>query len=183
MPLTPLHLAYALPLKLKLRQLSLAGLLIGSMIPDLDQPIMSLLGQWPNRLVMHSLAGAFTVNALACFILAWLLAELRLERVGIRCFAGLRFDKIFYVSAVLGSLTHIAVDSLYHQHNPLLWPLMQNVDSPLYPLIGYRIYMVFDILSLLLLLLGIRQVLKREGQGLRFLLREPKKALEMITGM
>jgi len=66
LPFTPFHhpLAYALH-RLE-SELSLPELVVGSMVPDLEIPIIFLVfgTQVPNRMVLHSVLGAATAGTL-----------------------------------------------------------------------------------------------------------------------
>jgi len=65
LPITPFHypLAY-LVYKFGKQKLSLPALIVGSMLPDLEIPVMALLFglQAPNRMVLHSLLGGVTIG-------------------------------------------------------------------------------------------------------------------------
>ena len=66
MPVTPFHYPLAYVISKFDGRLSLPGLVVGSMLPDLEIPFLVLLfGMQPsNRLVLHSLLGAVTVGTL-----------------------------------------------------------------------------------------------------------------------
>ncbi|MBI4173759.1 MAG: DUF4184 family protein [Candidatus Aenigmarchaeota archaeon] len=179
MPLTLLHPAYALAAKLLAPRLSLPLLAAGSVVSDLDQVFAFLTGFEHRRLVLHSVFGAVIIVPLLALLLVWLAARV-LPRLGVPGFDTPRLSLLAYVSAAIGGLTHVLVDGLYHAENPLLWPLVANVDSPLYPLFGRVLYPLFDVLSLVLLLTLLRHALRKQGYGLWLLAREPKKAIAVL---
>jgi hypothetical protein len=76
---------------------------------------------YPDRLVLHSLIGALSVDIILTVVLVKLLAHAKLEKIGISGFASAKLDKYFIISAAIGSLSHVLVDSLHHEDNPLLW--------------------------------------------------------------
>ena len=82
MVVTPLHypVAYAV-YRLSRRRLSLLGLVVGSMVPDLEVPILyALYGPLRDRLVLHSiLGGAFIVPAIGLALFP--IIELTIKRV------------------------------------------------------------------------------------------------------
>ena len=66
LPITPLHYPLSYFINKLDKHLSLPGLIVGSMFPDLENPfIVLILGtQVPNRLVLHSIFGAVTIGAI-----------------------------------------------------------------------------------------------------------------------
>jgi hypothetical protein len=71
LPVTPFHYPIAYVISKFNCKLSLPGLVVGSMLPDLEIPFLALLfGIQPtNRLVLHSLLGAVTVGTLFSMLL------------------------------------------------------------------------------------------------------------------
>ena len=145
MTLTPLHVAFVWILNANPRilRLGFAAMTIGSIVPDIEPVITYTLGLsvfcgWdfpctvaPDRLVLHSILGAVTIDVALTFLVVKLLGLLRLERFGIRGFSGVKMDKAFYASAAIGSVSHILIDWLHHTANPIFWPLMVG-DPPSY---------------------------------------------------
>jgi hypothetical protein len=64
LPLTPLHYPIAYSIHKLGGNLNLPGLIVGSMIPDLEIPFMVLIFgvSGPNRLVLPSLLGSATLG-------------------------------------------------------------------------------------------------------------------------
>ena len=143
MPLTPLHhpLAYFI-YKLD-KRLSLPGLIVGSMFPDLENPFIMLFlgGEFPNRLVLHSLFGAATIGTILAVIftvaiypyLVSSLFQVNKEQVKTKC----KLSVGLVVSVLVGILSHVLLDVTNHPYNPLFWPFSSAyVTSPIYFALG-----------------------------------------------
>jgi membrane-bound metal-dependent hydrolase YbcI (DUF457 family) len=136
MPLTPLHYvaAYALN-RVKLR-LVFPALIVGSVIADLEPFLGGLTG---GRLIssrgfMHSLLGTVTLNTFLAVLMvvsiypilvAWIF---RIDRkfVAEKC----RFSRMLVLSALLGALSHLLIDTTMHDYNPLFYPFTaQSFDA------------------------------------------------------
>jgi membrane-bound metal-dependent hydrolase YbcI (DUF457 family) len=136
MPLTPLHYvaAYAMN-KVKLR-LVFPGLIVGSVIADLEPFFAGLTGGrlFPSRGFMHSLLGTVTLNTFLTVLIvvsvypiltAWIF---RIDRklVGEKC----RFSGMLVLSALIGTLSHLLIDTTMHDYNPLFYPFTtQSFDA------------------------------------------------------
>lgn len=127
MPVTPLHYGAAYVIsKLKIG-LVLPALVVGSMIPDIEVfAAVVTVGSVPSRGLMHSLVGAVTVDAfLAILVTVFLYPSLvswifRLEKKDAAekcCLSG----KLM-LSALIGTLSHVMIDAIHHEYNPLLYP-------------------------------------------------------------
>lgn len=68
---------------------------MGAMVPDLEVLVYQLLGLYPDRLVLHSLIGALSVDIVLTVVLVKLLAHTKLEKIGISGFASAKLDKYF----------------------------------------------------------------------------------------
>ena len=70
MPLTPFHYPMGYMIHKFNDKLSLPGLVVGSMFPDLEIPAMILLYNYrvPHHLLFHSLLGALTLGTLLTVI-------------------------------------------------------------------------------------------------------------------
>lgn len=66
---------------------------MGAMVPDLEALVYQLLGLYPDRLVLHSLVGALSVDIVLTVVLVKLLAHAKLEKIGISGFASAKLDK------------------------------------------------------------------------------------------
>jgi membrane-bound metal-dependent hydrolase YbcI (DUF457 family) len=136
--LTPFHVVPVWPLYVRWPdRWDVLGLSFGAVMSDLEivtvYPIVGTIES--GRGIMHSLLGVFTVNLLlavvaARYLVPWLATRLdrRFPGKGWRRFAGrdIVADRktlpVTIGSAVLGGLTHLAVDVFMHSDTPLLWP-------------------------------------------------------------
>ncbi len=179
MPFTPFHVAYPWLIKLKFRKLDFAGLTIGSMANDLEIPLLYLLGYKIPRLLGHSIFGTFTLNLIFSIFLFWLFSKIRIQRLGIHGFEKFHITKNFLFSAAIGSLTHIAIDSTYHEHNPTLWPFFGYFGSPINDAFGPLVAnLIGNSVTIILLFAIARHILKKDF-GLIF--SKPRQAISIIT--
>jgi len=125
MPLTPLHLGPGWLLGIfGLRFLNLWGILIGSVIMDLEPVVLLLINPCylcPHHGFFHSILGAI----LGSFLLALILFAFRkkLEKVLLKIKIKQNFSfKSLYFSSLLGWLLHIFLDNLTHYDVFLFWP-------------------------------------------------------------
>ncbi len=141
MPFTPLHYALAYAIERLARKsdlrLDMAGLAMGSFVPDLECVVIFLAVQhgllspeapWvrAKRLVLHSIIGSITLGALISLALVLVLYWLLRARL-----SGVRRPSLtnIYVSSAIGALSHVLLDALHHPYNPLLFPLTtENVS-------------------------------------------------------
>jgi len=143
MPLTPLHLAPAWAVFLtSRRKWSFAGLSVGSVIPDVEIPILFATGidTQTGHGVMHSLLGALTIDVLvalfAIYLLYPTLAGWCEGRFGTRWvhFGGVdvgdidRFHRVV-TGVYVGVILHITLDFLTHAQMPYLWPYAGPVTT------------------------------------------------------
>jgi membrane-bound metal-dependent hydrolase YbcI (DUF457 family) len=131
MPATPLHCGVAYIINKWKYQLSLPALLVSSMAPDLEIPIIFLVtGGLQDRLVLHSLLGAATLGAFLSVLLTVFLYpravsfffKLDRKRVKERC----RLSGILVLSCVIGGLFHVFLDSMTHEFNPVFYPFVKE---------------------------------------------------------
>jgi len=131
MPITPLHYCAAYITNKAKRGLVLPALIVGSVIPDVE-PIVGFAtnGQLPSRGLMHSLSGAVTLDTFLALlvtmflypvIVSWIF-KLKKKEVAEKC----RFSGRLVLSALIGSLSHVLIDSTMHEYNPLLYPFMNE---------------------------------------------------------
>ena len=136
MTLTPLHVAFVWMLKPRFRRLHFAALTVGAVIPDVE-PLIAWMFGWsvfcgwdfpcslaPDRLILHSIMGAITIDVILTIILVKMIEKLGVERVGIYGFTNVKINAAFIASAAIGSLSHVFVDWLHHPANPIFWPFM-----------------------------------------------------------
>jgi len=126
------------------RRLSLPGLIVGSMLPDLEVPfIILLMGTGvPDRLVLHSLLGAATAGTLLSLIFTILFypvllsAVFKMDRRVVKERCRLSFG--LALSCLLGNLSHVLLDVTTHLYNPIFWPFLTpgETPSPIYVALG-----------------------------------------------
>lgn len=155
LPVTPFHYPLAYVIGKFDGRLSLPGIVVGSMLPDLEIPFMVLLfGMQPSnrvlyetdwnawRLVLHSMLGAVTIGALLSILFTVLVyprltsavfqvSKLKVEE---KC----RFSGGLAFSCLLGGVSHVLLDVTNHAYNPVLWPFLglYETPSPIVPILG-----------------------------------------------
>lgn len=130
MPITPLHYPVAWGLSKLDKRLSLPGLIVGSFMPDIEVPFLTIFfyGILPDHLILHSLIGAITIGTIismfATVYLYPILTSLffRLDRAKIK--EACRLTPALVLSCMLGNLFHIFLDIPMHPFNPVLWPFV-----------------------------------------------------------
>jgi membrane-bound metal-dependent hydrolase YbcI (DUF457 family) len=145
LPITPFHypLAY-LVYKLGKQKLSLPALIVGSMLPDLEIPVMALLFglQAPNRMVLHSLLGGVTIGTVIGVAITVLIYprltsaifHLSKSKIKDKC----RLSLVLVFSCLIGVLSHVLLDVTNHSYNPVFWPFLSiyQTPSPIVPILG-----------------------------------------------
>jgi membrane-bound metal-dependent hydrolase YbcI (DUF457 family) len=136
MPLTPLHYVAAYGINKVKLGLVFPALIVGSVIADLEPFFGMLTGGrlFSYRGFMHSLLGTITLNTfltvlIVVFVYPILVAWIfRIDRklVTEKC----RFSRMLVLSALLGSLSHLLIDTTMHDYNPLFYPFTtQSFDA------------------------------------------------------
>lgn len=129
MPFTLLHYvqAYATWILVK-RRIPLHLLVIASMLPDLEIPIIYTLHVYGyiqvnrlfvDRLVLHSLIGGVLVTPLLLLLILPLCYRV-LGLFSIRCCR--TSIRTILLAGSIGGLGHVLIDSIHHWYNPLLYP-------------------------------------------------------------
>jgi membrane-bound metal-dependent hydrolase YbcI (DUF457 family) len=123
---------------------SLPGLIVSTMVPDLEVPFIFLWSRTEafDRLVLHSLLGALTVGTLISIAITVLVyprlmsAVFPIDKLKVK--EKCRFSLGLVVSCVLGGFFHVLLDATNHPYNPVFWPfLAQNeTPSPIVPILG-----------------------------------------------
>jgi hypothetical protein len=199
MTLTPLHAAFVWILKPKFAGLSFAALTMGSFIPDLE-PLVSFIVGWsvfcgwdfpcslaPDRLVLHSITGALTVDVVLTMAFVKVLDRFgKVERIGVHGFHTKVTTLGFYASAAIGSLSHVFVDWFHHPANPVFWPA--EIDGSYYVgglLLPYlsvlQASMIIAVVAGALMAGTITIALHKGGRNFLFLFRHPVGALSLVT--
>lgn len=135
-------MAFVWVLKPRFRKLDFAALTVGAVIPDIE-PLIAWMFGWsvfcgwdfpcsllPDRLVLHSIIGAITIDVAFTVIFVKMIGKLGLQRLGICGFTNVQTNAVFLVSAAIGSLSHVFVDWLHHPANPIFWPFL--IDGSYY---------------------------------------------------
>ena len=144
MPITPFHYPVAYLIYKLGGKLSLPGLVVGSMLPDVEIPIMFLLfgTQAPNRMILHSLIGGMTIGTLfALAITIWIYPTLTstifpISKLKVKEKCSLSIGLAF--SCLIGVLSHVLLDVTNHAYNPVFWPFLalNETPSPITPFLG-----------------------------------------------
>ena len=133
MPVTPLHYPLAHGLSKINKRLFLPGVVVGSVIPDIEVPLMRIFfSNLPDHLFLHSLIGAATVGTLLAVLVTWLLYPpiisviFNVDKERLKEVSGL--SKMLVVSCLIGVLSHLLIDYPMHWFNPILWPWVDPYD-------------------------------------------------------
>jgi hypothetical protein len=198
MTLTPLHVAFVWVLKLRFRRLHFAALTVGAVIPDIE-PLIAWMFGWsvfcgwdfpcslaPDRLVLHSIIGAITIDVALTIIFVKIIGKLGLQGLCIYGFTNVKINAAFLVSAVIGSLSHVLVDWLHHPANPVFWPFL--VDGSYYVdglLLSFMTVlpasMIVAAIAAAITAAVIAKALDKSGYSFWLVLSNPAKALSLIT--
>ena len=135
MPLTPFHYPVAYVLHRLDRRLSLPALAVGSMLPDIEIPLMFLLFgfDYHHSLVLHSLVGAIIFGTMLTVLLTNLAypyftsALFRIDRRRVSRKCSMSFHLV--LSGFLGVLSHVLLDLVNHAYRPIFWPFSQSTIS------------------------------------------------------
>ena len=127
MPYTPIHCSVAYLARQFRPKLSLPALLVSTMAPDLEIPFLyaATSGQY-SRLVLHSFLGSITLATMLSVILVTFayphvvsyIFKIDYKTVKDKC----RFSWSMVVLCFMGSLSHVLIDALHHEYNPLFFP-------------------------------------------------------------
>ena len=129
-PLTPLHYPVAWGLSKLDKRLNLPGLIVGSLIPDIEVPILFIFfnGVLPDHFIMHSLIGALTIgtfiSTLVTVMLYPILVSLFFRLDKIKIIDVCRLTPALVLSCMFGNVFHILLDIPMHPFNPVLWPFV-----------------------------------------------------------
>ena len=124
-PLTPFHYPVAYVLHRLDRKLSLPALVVGSMLPDIEIPLMFLLFgfDYHHSLVLHSLVGAIIFGTMLTVLLTNLAypyftsARFRIDRRRVSRKCSMSFHLV--LSGFLGVLSHVLLDLVDHAYRPI----------------------------------------------------------------
>lgn len=169
---------------MRFKALNTAALTAGALVPDIEPLVYNILGVYPDRLMLHSLAGALSVDILLSLVILKMLSYARIERIGVNGLDKLDlFGMPVVFSAAVGSLSHVLVDSLHHDHNPLFWPFEPvYFTGPLVTAVGNPLATnLMSIVALTMIFFIVRKIMKKEGSGLALFFTNPIKAVSLLT--
>jgi hypothetical protein len=81
---------------------------------------LSILACSAYGLVLHSIVGAITIDIDLTIIFVKMIGKLGIGRLGICGFSNVKTNAAFFVSAAIGSPSHVFVDWLHHPSNLIL---------------------------------------------------------------
>jgi len=133
MPVTPLHYPFAFLISKTNKRLSLPGLVVGSVIPDIEVPIMWMFFTGlPDHLLLHSLVGALTIGtALALIVTRFTYPPIisfifKIDRSELDQVS--RITPWLGLSCLLGVISHLVLDFPMHWYNPIFWPWLNPYE-------------------------------------------------------
>ncbi len=180
MPVTPFHYPIAYLISKSNFKLSLPGLIVGAMMPDIEIPVIALLSgiQPTNRLVLHSLLGAATIGTMLSLIVTVLIYPkltsaifpMSKSKVQEKC----QFSGTLALSCLLGGLSHVLLDVTNHTYNPVFWPFLgiYETPSPIVPFLGGQFAASLLITALMIVLFLGFFIRKRENFWHKLLIGE-----------
>ncbi len=132
MPFTLFHYPFGYWLSKTNKNLSLPALLVGAVIPDIEVPFLILFfnGILPDHFILHSLVGALTIGLVLSILITrhvyppFIGGFFKVDRDELKSRCSI--SPLLVVSAVLGILSHLAIDILHHWYNPILWPFIED---------------------------------------------------------
>ncbi len=128
MPVTPLHYPLAWLISKANKKLILPALVVGSVIPDIEVPILWLFftGVLPDHLILHSLVGGLTLGTTLAVVATslfypWIVSTIfGVDRQDLK--EACKITPILVLSCFLGVVSHLLIDYTMHWFNPILWP-------------------------------------------------------------
>jgi hypothetical protein len=133
MPFTPLHYPLAFVLSKTNKKLLLPGVVVGSMVPDIEVPILRIFfNGLPDHLFLHSLVGAVSMGTIFAVVVTWSLYPpiismiFRVSKNDLKDSCSL--SGMLVVSCLIGVLSHLLLDYPMHWFNNILWPWVNPYD-------------------------------------------------------
>lgn len=133
MPVTPLHYPFAFFISRLDKRLSLPALVVGSVIPDIEVPVMWIFfGNLQDHFILHSLVGAISIGTiLAVFVTRYLYTPIistffKVDREALNEVC--KVTPWLIASCILGVISHLILDYPMHWYNPILWPWVNSED-------------------------------------------------------
>ena len=165
MPAMFLHSTFAYLINQWKPQFSLPALLVGTLLPDVEVPILYYLTDGAiDRLLFHSIIGAVTVGTIVSVGIVLIVYPpfvsffFRLDKKDVK--KKCRFSGTLFGLCMIGNLSHVLIDATHHEFNPLLYPIFkeslnflrisgdQSFDVRIVTLVLTVIFLVFVIASL-----------------------------------
>ncbi|MFX0064458.1 MAG: DUF4184 family protein [Candidatus Hermodarchaeota archaeon] len=127
MPFTIFHYPLAFGLAKINKRLSLPGLVVGSVLPDIEVPLMWLFfSNLPDHLILHSFIGSLTLGTLLAVIVTRYIYPVVISSVFTvdqdSLAENCRISATLVVSCMMGLISHILMDYLTHPFNSILYP-------------------------------------------------------------
>jgi len=178
MPATPLHYPFAFLISKSDKRLSLPALVVGSVMPDIEVPLMWIFfSTLPDHLFLHSLIGAATLGTLLTVLVTrFLYAPIISTIFGVdrtECAEECRITPWLVASSFIGVMSHLILDFPMHWYNPILWPWVNPLDvvGPLIIVLQaffefWTAYIISSVLlhaSMIVLWLAIIVVIRAKG--------------------
>lgn len=133
MPVTPLHYPFAFMISKTDKRLSLPALVVGSVMPDIEVPIMWIFfSSLPDHQFLHTLIGAATlVTLLSVLVTRFLYAPIMslffsIDRAELN--EACSITPWMVASSFIGVMSHIILDYPMHFNNPIFWPWANRLD-------------------------------------------------------
>jgi len=145
--------------KLSRGRYRLEVLTLSCFIPDIEVPILYLLGFQPARLILHSIIGTVILSPVVIMLIKPIYYRiLRAMRINVNP------EEVNHIleASILGSLSHVFLDALHHDYNPLLWPLTsESMDILIlfgnWILATYILHAIFIFLTVILFIKAWRK--------------------------
>jgi membrane-bound metal-dependent hydrolase YbcI (DUF457 family) len=136
LPLTPLHQPIAYFIYKLDKRLSLPGLIVGCLFPDLEIPVIMLFigTQVPNRMILHSLLGSATLGTILAVIVTVRVYPYLINRLfnvdKKKAESKCKLSIVVVFSVFVGIISHVLLDVLNHPYNPVFWPFLSATATP-----------------------------------------------------
>ena len=160
---------------------------MGAMVPDLEVLVYQLLGLYPDRLVLHSLIGALSVDIILTVVLVKLLAHAKPEKIGISGFLPAQswINIFYYFCSDWQLVARACVDSLHHEDNPLLWLIGPTYfTGPLVVAFGAPLaHSIIAAAAIAIIAFMFKKLLNDSGYGFSLVFRNPIKAMSVVTSV
>jgi len=130
MPLTILHYGVAYLIGKWKQSVSFPGLIVSSMMSDVERLIYLFTDNPSGRGLLHSLFGVATLGTAISFLFTIyaypaaisVIFKVEKKKTTEKC----RFSKGLFAACLSGGVLHVLVDSLHHEFNPTLYPFMND---------------------------------------------------------